>query len=94
MRPSRARVGDTVRILVHGFQVSLSLSIWEGVGGVRGTKWAPVSLAACPKALPLTSSTASGPQSPDLCDGSHREWQEVHALLSHEDLGAVIAHGP
>ena len=26
MTPSRARVGDTVRILVHGFQVSLALS--------------------------------------------------------------------
>lgn len=36
MTPSRARVGDTVRILVHGFQVSLSLSIWAGRGG-RGT---------------------------------------------------------
>lgn len=36
MTPSRARVGDTVRILVHGFQVGLSLSSWEGVGGGRG----------------------------------------------------------
>lgn len=32
MTPSRARVGDTVRILVHGFQVGLSLGLWEGGG--------------------------------------------------------------
>lgn len=36
MTPTRARVGDTVRILVHGFQVGLSLSIWEGGGKWEG----------------------------------------------------------
>ena len=50
--PSRARVGDTVRILVHGFQVSLALSTREA-----GGRWSGPSLS------PFTSSAASRPVS-------------------------------
>ena len=84
MTPSRARVGDTVRILVHGFQVSLSLSICKGGGRSSGTSGAPASLAACSETLPLTSSTASWSQSPNLCNGRigfHEEWHGVHAWI-------------
>lgn len=54
MTPSRARVGDTVRILVHGFQVGLSLSIWEGGGRWEWHRVAPASLAACSETLHLS----------------------------------------
>lgn len=51
MTPSRARVGDTVRILVHGFQVGLSLGLWEGGGRWEWRPVAPASLAACSETL-------------------------------------------
>lgn len=50
MTPSRARVGDTVRILVHGFQVSLALICWEGAGGGRGPSFPPLDLQHCQRA--------------------------------------------
>lgn len=63
MTPSRARVGDTVRILVHGFQVSLSLSICEGGGkwsrAPSGGRHHQAASTLGQHARPLTSSPGS-----------------------------------
>lgn len=92
MTPSRARVGDTVRILVHGFQVGLSLSIWEGGGRWEWCQVAPASLAACSETLHLIPRP--------------RPWVSVYQnwvlggmtrsacvfLLTYLELGADTAH--